>query len=48
MSSAAYFSVENEVLNSVKEVATNEMIDAGQVGFQMQWQWLQLFISDGA
>jgi hypothetical protein len=31
MSSATYFAVENEVLNSVKEVARNEMIDAGQV-----------------
>jgi hypothetical protein len=36
--SAAYFSVENEVLNSVKEVATNEMIDAGQVDFRLAIQ----------
>jgi hypothetical protein len=38
MSSAAYFSVENEVLNSVKEAATNEMIDAGQVDFRLAIQ----------
>jgi hypothetical protein len=30
MSSSTYFAVENQVLNNVKEVAINEMIDAGQ------------------
>jgi hypothetical protein len=35
MSSATHFAVENEVLNSVKEVARNEMIDAGQVDFRL-------------
>jgi hypothetical protein len=30
MSSSTYFAVENQVLNYVKEVAINEMIDAGQ------------------
>jgi hypothetical protein len=30
MSSSKYFAVENQVLNNVKEVAINEMIDAGQ------------------
>jgi hypothetical protein len=30
MSSSTYFAVENQALNNVKEVAINEMIDAGQ------------------
>jgi hypothetical protein len=30
MLSSTYFAVENQVLNNVKEVAINEMIDAGQ------------------
>jgi hypothetical protein len=30
MSSSTYFAVENQVLNNVKKVAINEMIDAGQ------------------
>jgi hypothetical protein len=35
ISSATYFVVENQVLNCVKEVARNEMIDAGQADFRL-------------
>jgi hypothetical protein len=35
ISLATYFALKNEVLNSVKQVARNEMIDAGQVDFRL-------------